>query len=75
LEEAREVMFKQSTLRYVNLLDTEMDYSELDEVSILMLKHRRKGDLQKQKTANMVIYSRKTPFRVILLNSLIWRTK
>ncbi len=61
LEEAREVMFKQSTLRYINLLDTEMEYSELDEVPILMLKNRRKGDLQKQKTAkdlvNMVIYS------------------
>ena len=49
VEESREVMFKQATLRYIDILDNMAEYSQYDEVPILVLKNRRKGDQQLKK--------------------------
>ena len=61
LEESREVMFKQATLRYNDMLNDEAEYNALGEVPILVIKNRRKGDMQLQKTAkdlvDLVIFS------------------
>ena len=52
IEESREVMFKQATLRYIDILDNMADYSQYDEVPVLVLKNRRKGEQQLKKTCN-----------------------
>ncbi len=61
IEESREVMFKQATMRYIDILDNSADYSLYDEVPMLVLKNRRKGDQQLKKSSkdllDLVIYS------------------
>jgi len=55
LEESRETMFKCASRRYVDILDSEFEFSELEYTPILVLKNRRKGESQKTKTARDIL--------------------
>ena len=55
LEESRESMFKAAKHRYMDILDSDVEFSELKDMPNLVLKNRRKGELQIQKYAKDIL--------------------
>jgi hypothetical protein len=47
-EESRESLFKAAKHRYMDILDSDMEFGELKDMPSLVWKHHRKGDLQMQ---------------------------